>query len=783
MKSKRVEKLRAQSIETQPSISEERALLITKFYKQNADKGYSVPVMRAKSFHYIMTHKALCFNEGELIVGEKGPSPKATPSYPEICVHSQEDLQMLNDRDKVNFLADDKARQVYRDIVEPYWQGRSNREQLLAGMTPEWLEAYGIGLFTEFQEQRGPGHTVADKKLFEHGMLDLQKRIADALLVHSGDADKCEELKAMHITADAIMVFADRNAEALLALAAKEEDLVRKAELEQMAKICQRVPRYAPETFHEALQHYWFIHLGITTELNPWDAFNPGRLDQNLFPFYTKAIAEEAYTKEEVTELLHCFWVKFNNQPAPPKVGVTAKESSTYTDFCLINLGGVKEDGSDAVNELSYLLLDVIEEMRLLQPSSMVQLSEKNPDDFIDRAVDITKTGFGQPSIFNTETLITQMQSHGKSIEDARNGGTSGCVETGAFGKEAYILTGYFNLPKILELTMNNGRDPQSGKQIGLLTGDVSTFARMADLMAAFQKQVQYFIDIKIEGNNRIDRLFKENLPVPFLSLFIDDCIATAEDYLAGGARYNTSYIQGVGLGSITDSLAAVNTLVFEEQSVSFPELLKVLSADFKGYDELRVKMIYDLPKWGNDNDKADVFAQEVFEIFYNAVEGNPTVRGGQHRINMLPTTCHVYFGNVIGALPCGRKAGVPLSEGISPAQGADTNGPTAVMKSAAKIDHTKTGGTLLNQKFAPSFFASDKEVRKVSQLVRSYFSMRGHHIQFNVVDSDTLRKAQRQPEEYRDLIVRVAGYSDYFNDLGEDLQNEIINRTAHDDC
>ena len=781
MYSQRIQKLRTQSLEVQPTISEERALLMTQFYKENADKGYSAPVMRAKSFYYLMEHKALCFNDGELIVGEKGPAPKATPSYPEICIHSQEDLEILNDRDKVNFLSNNETRQAYKDDIEPYWQGKSNRERLLEAMTLEWLAAYEAGVFTEFQEQRGPGHTVADNKLFKLGMLDLKAKIEVSLEEHKQDQDKCEELKAMAIAADAIVRFADRNAEALATMAEQEKDVERKLELENMAAICKRVPRYAPRTFYEALQHYWFIHLGVTSELNPWDAFNPGRLDQNLYPFYQAELAQGSLDKTWAKELLYSFWIKFNNQPAPPKVGVTAKESNTYTDFCLINLGGVKEDGTDAVNDLTYLLLDVIEEMRILQPSSMVQLSEKSPDAFIERAIKISKTGFGQPSIFNTETLVAQMLSHGKSLADARNGGASGCVETGAFGKEAYVLTGYFNLSKVLEITLNNGVDPNTNQRIGLATGDFSSFTCMKQLMRAFQEQVKYFIDIKVEGNRRIDTLFKNNLPVPFLSLFIDDCIGRGVDYLAGGARYNTSYIQGVGLGSITDSLAAINALVYEQQELSPAMLLEVLKQDFKGYDDLRVKMIYDLPKWGNDDDRADIFAKQVFEIFHDAVTGRPTVRGGVHRINMLPTTCHVYFGSVIGALPSGRKAKKPLSEGISPVQGADSKGPTAVIKSASKIDHQKTGGTLLNQKFTPSFLSTQKEIVKVGQLVRSYFTLKGHHIQFNVIDAETLRAAQQHPEDYRDLIVRVAGYSDYFNDLGEDLQNEIIERTAHD--
>jgi pyruvate formate-lyase/glycerol dehydratase family glycyl radical enzyme len=547
-----------------------------------------------------------------------------------------------------------------------------------------------------------------------------------------------------------------------------------------MVRICRKVPANAPDTFHEMLQHYWFIHLGVVTELNPWDSFNPGRLDQHLFPVYMRDIEKGILTKDKAYELLGCFWVKFSNHPAPPKIGVTAQESNTYTDFCLINLGGVKPDGSDAVNEMTYMLLDAVKEMRILQPSSMVQISKKNPDKFIHKALDIIRTGFGQPSCFNTDAIIQELLRQGKSIVDARNGGASGCVETGAFGTESYWLTGYFNLAKILEVTLYNGKDKRTGEMIGLPTGDVTKFKTFDELFEAFKSQLEYFASTKIRGNNVIERIFARNLPVPYLSLLIEDCIANAKDYNDGGARYNTSYIQGVGLGTITDMLSSIRYNIYDQKKYAWAELLKAMDNNFEGYDELQYDLIYHSPKYGNDDDYADQHAVMVFETFYDSVNGRPTSRGAIHRINMLPTTSHVYFGSVIGATPDGRKAYVPLSEGISPFQGVDRLGPTAVIKSASKIDHLKTGGTLLNQKFSPSFFEDEESYVKLTALIRSYFKLDGHHVQFNVVDADTLRDAQKHPELYRDLIVRVAGYSDYFNDLGEDLQNEIIRRTEH---
>lgn len=781
----RVKKLREQSVKAVNRLSAERALLVTAFYQSGVDREVSVPVARAMNFDHLLRNKHICINDGELIVGERGPAPKACPTYPEISLHSMDDLAILDKRKKVSFKVDAATRKAYQETIIPFWKGKSNRDRIMGRMSPDWKAAYGAGIFTEFQEQRAPGHTVAGDKIYRKGLIDIVHdihRSMDLLDYYNDPAAsaKMEELKAMEISANAMMMYAKRHAEALEQLAHVEKGGKRKKELNQLAQICRHVPAHPPRNFHEALQYYWFIHLGVITELNPWDSFNPGRLDQHLFPFYRQGLEDGSLTLESAKELLHCFWIKFNNHPAPPKIGVTALESNTYTDFCLINLGGVKSDGSDAVNDLSFLLLDVIEEMRLLQPSSMVQISKKNPDGFIHRTLQITKTGFGQPSYFNTDAIVQELMRQGKSVEDARNGGASGCVEAGAFGTEAYILSGYFNLPKVLEITLHNGIDPKTGAQIGILTGDVSTLTSFDQLMSAFEKQLNHFIDIKIKGNNIIGRVFADHMPVPFLSLIIDDCIANGTDYNAGGARYNTTYIQGVGLGTITDALTALKHHVFEEKKLTMRGMVKALDQNFKDFDELRLELVYNTPKYGNDDDVADLHAKEVFELYYRAVNGRPNATGGVHRINLLPTTCHIYFGTMTGATPDGRLSGKPLSEGISPVQGADRKGPTAVLKSAAKIDHVRTGGTLLNQKFSPDFFENDASIGKLTALIRGYFKMDGHHIQFNVVSADTLRDAQKHPELYRDLIVRVAGYSDYFNDLGVDLQNEIINRTEH---
>lgn len=780
----RVRVLRQKSLDAVPTMSIERAQIVTNAYKKYQGK-VSIPMLRALVFKELCEKKTICIKDKELLVGERGPAAKATPTYPELCCHTIEDFEIMDAREKVFFKVSEYEKDVQRQEIIPYWQGKALRDLLLNNMTQEWKDCYDAGIFTEFMEQRSPGHTVADGKIYQKGFLDFKKDIEEeiARLDFFEDPEaftKNEELKAMAICCDAIIIFGERHAKKALELAAAEKDEKRKKELLKISEVCTHVPAKAPRNFWEALQMYWFVHLSVISELNTWDSFCPGRLDQHLYPFYKKGIEDGSLNIEKAKELLQLFWIKFNNQPAPPKVGVTLKESGTYTDFATINNGGLKRDGSDGVNAVTYIILDVIEEMRLLQPGSNIQLSKKNPDKFLKRALKIVETGFGQPSIFNADAVIEEMLRTGKSIEDARDGGTSGCVETGAFGKEAYILTGYFNLVKVLEITLNNGIDPRTGKKLGIETGESKDFKSYNELFEAYKKQLRHFIDIKIRGNNVMEKLYIDNMPCPFLSIIIDDCIKKGKNYNAGGARYNTRYLQGVGIGTLTDSLAAIKKHVFDDKRLTMDELLNILNKNFEGKEDIRQLFLNKTPKYGNDDDYADNIMKEAFNAYYEEVNGRPTVCGGSYRIDMLPTTCHVYFGEVTGATPDGRLAGLPQSEGISPVQGADRLGPTGVIKSAGKMDHLKTGGTLLNQKFSPSVVGNEDSLEKWAKLVRSYFKMDGHHIQFNVVDAKTLKDAQKNPENYRDLIVRVAGYSDYFNDLGEALQNEIIARTEH---
>jgi len=782
----RIQKLRKLSVEAEPSLSIERALHETAFYKENFGK-MSIPVLRAANYLDHCQKKAIYIGDGELIVGERGPKPKCVPTFPELTCHSVDDLNVLNTRELQRYTISQEDIDTYAREVIPYWAGKTQRERIFSHVPQEWRLAYEAGMFTEFMEQRAPGHTTLDGKIYRKGMLDYKREIAANLasLDYLNDpeaTDKSEEWKAMDISCDAVILFAERHADLAEEMATSETDANQKAELLKIAEVCRWVPANAPRNLWEAIQMYWFVHLGTITELNGWDAMNPGHFDQHLAPFYNKGMADGTLTREQAKELISCFWIKVNNHPAPPKVGITARESGTYNDFTNINIGGIKNDGSDGTSEVSYIMLEVVEELHILQPGSSVHISAKTPDKFLHAATRVIRQGHGYPSVFNPDVYVQELMRQGKSLTDAREGGCSGCIEVGAFGKEAYLLTGYLNVPKILEVTLNNGINPVTGIRVGPETGDPRTFKSYDDLYNAFLKQLEYVVDLKMRVSNYIDRMFAKYAPAPFLSVVTEDCVSRGKDYYDGGPRYNTSYIQCCGLGTVTDSLAALKKHVFEDKTFSIGRVLEAVLNDFHGEEVLRQTIMNRTPFFGNDDDYADSIAVKVYDDLVAAIDGKPNIKpGGKYHLNMLSTTCHVYFGKVMGATPNGRMAGKSISDGTSPSHGADTHGPSAVIKSLTKFDHIKSGGTLLNQRFLPSLLKKEEDVKKLGHLIRSYFTLGGHHIQFNIVDTVTLLAAQACPSDYKDLMVRMAGYSDYFNDMNADLQQEVIERTEND--
>ncbi|MDT8419012.1 MAG: glycyl radical protein [Desulfuromonadales bacterium] len=781
----RIQRLRKLSVEIQPSLSIERALHETAFYKENYGK-YSIPVLRALNFLDHCRKKTIYIGEDELIVGERGPAPGAVPTFPELTCHSVEDFHVLNTREQQRYTISQEDIDTYEREVIPYWQGRTVRERIFNHVPDEWRAAYEAGLFTEFMEQRAPGHTALDGQIYRKGMLDFKAQIAAEIarldFLNDPEAtDKMEELKAMAISCDAVILFAERHAELAERLAEEAGDPQRAGELRRIAAVCRHVPANKPRTFFEAIQMYWFVHLGTITELNGWDAMNPGHFDQHLAPFYEAEIQAGTLTREQAKELLCCFWIKVNNHPAPPKVGITARESGTYNDFTNLNIGGITSDGEDGVSEVSYIMLEIIEELHILQPGNAVHVSRVTPDRFLHAACKVIRQGHGYPSVFNPDIYVQELVRQGKSLKDAREGGCSGCIEVGAFGKEAFVLTGYLNVPKVLEITLNNGIDPVSGKMVGIETGDPLDFTSYDELYQAFVRQLNHVVDTKVRVSNYIDRMFAKYAPAPFLSVVIEDCISKGRDYYDAGPRYNTNYIQCTGLGTVTDSLSVLKTHVFDGGTFTMAKVLDAVAKNFAGEEFLRQTILNRTPFFGNDDDRADDIALQVYADLLAAIDGKPNTKGESFHLNMLSTTCHIYFGKVMGATPNGRFAGKSISDGTSPSHGADTHGPSAVVRSLTKLDHTMSGGTLLNQRFLPSLLKRDEDVRKLGQLIRSYFTMGGHHIQFNIVDTATLKAAQESPEDYRDLLVRMAGYSDYFNDMNADLQQEVIERTENE--
>ena len=790
----RIRRLRQQNFDTPTTLSIERALIETEFYKTHYGT-MPTPVLRARNFYEICKKKTIYIGDDELIVGERGPVPKAVPTFPELTCHSVEDLHTLDTRELQSYHISQEDIDTYEREVIPYWAGKTQRERIFNHVSKEWEEAYHAGVFTEFMEQRAAGHTAMDGKMYHEGLLDVKARIEQRIkaldYINDPEAtDKQQELEAMAISCDAAIMFAERHADLAEKLSeelrVKSEELgdpsleQRIKELKKIADVCRWVPAHAPRDMWEAIQMYWFVHLGTVTELNGWDSMNPGHIDQHLYPFYQKGLADGTLTRDEAKELLSCLWIKFNNQPAPPKVGVTALESGTYNDFTNINIGGVDRDGNSGVNELSYMILEIQEELHQLQPGLSIHIAQNTPDDFLMAGLKVIRLGHGYPSIFNPDVYVKEMTRAGKTIEDAREGGCSGCIEVGAFGKEAYLLTGYLNTPKILEITLNNGIDPETGKKLGLETGDPRNFTTFEELYEAWHRQMEYFVNLKLSVNNYIERMFSLYAPATFLSLYIDDCIEKGRDYYSGGARYNTTYIQCTGLGTITDCFTTLKKHVFEDKRYTMDQMLEACKANWGAVESMRLYIRNHTPFFGNDDSYADDIAVRVYEDLVKAIEGRPNTRGGRTHLNMLSTTCHNYFGSVCGATPNGRFAHFAISDGTSPAHGSDSHGPTAVIKSLGKLDQTKSGGTLLNVRFTPQLFKRDEDVRKCASMIRTYFRLGGHHIQFNVVDTDMLLDAQKHPDNYRDLLVRVAGYSDYFNDMTEQLQNEIIARTEN---
>jgi len=765
-----------------PEIRPERALHATESYIES--EGLPIEIRRAKMLEKVLTEAPVKIREGELIVGCKTPRPLGSPLYPEVaCDWIIKEIDTIGERKEAPFTVSEKTKNLLKKKVFQYWKGRQVYNRIMEAVPKEVKDTIDEGVFFHYYLNRTIGHiTVNYEKVIRKGLNQIKREIEEELANVDFEQRECFKkmnlLKAMLIVSDATVKFAKRYADEARRLAKLEVRPNRRVELERIGEVCDHVPANPARTFHEALQSFWFTHLILNLETNSY-AISPGRFDQYMYPYYQRDCGDGRLSKEDAKELLECLWVKFNELTVA-KEGGTAKASITYADFQNLNLGGQTPEGLDATNELSYLCLDVAAELRLIQPQLSVLISSKTPHAFLMKACEVIRMGFGMPAVFNDDEKTMSMLDKGKTLEDARMGSINGCVEPCVQGKENMASSGYLNLAKCLELVLNDGVNPLSRKQIGPRTGDPTQFKSFNDLMEAFRRQVEHFVNVKVMYDSVARRVYAEFCPVPFTSMLIDGCIEKGRDYHDGGALYNLPMICGVGTGTTADSLAAIKKLVLEDKLCSMAELLEALRSNFNGREKLKQMLMNRAPKYGNDDDYVDFLAREIVDLFCRELRRHRNSEGVPYAANMIPTTTHIYFGELTGATPDGRKAREPLSEGVSPVQGKDVKGPTAVVKSISKLNHVKCSGTLLNMKFHPSALAGADGLEKFSKLIRAYFDLGGHHMQFNVISGDTLRNAQKHPERYQNLVIRVAGYSDYFVRLSRELQDEIISRTEH---
>jgi pyruvate formate-lyase len=763
-----------------PEVFAERAVLVTQAYAET--EGQPVALRRAAALERILDRTSVLVRGGELIVGCKTPAVLGSPLYPEIaCEWVENELDTIAQRAEAPFAVSESTKDALRADVFGYWKGRQVYDRIVEALPSETLRAVDEGLLFHYYMNRSIGHVTVDyQAVLEKGFLGLRDEVRGELAAlryeQRGVLKKIHQLEAMERCCDAAIRFAERYASEAAELAAMETHPGRRAELAEIARVCRRVPAHPAATFHEAVQSFWFVHLILNLESNSY-AISPGRLDQYLYPSYAADLEAGRLTREGARELLSCLWLKLAELTVV-KEGGTAKASCTYNDFQNVNVGGQSADGRDAVNDLSYLCVEVAGLVQLPQPQVSALISEKTPEQFLQHCCRVIRSGLGMPSVFNDDEKVQSMLQKGRSLTDARLGTINGCVELNVQGKDSMASSGYLNLCKCLELALADGTNPLTGSQLGPRTGLLKDMGTFDELLDALRLQTRHAIDLKLAYDYIARAAYAEYCPVPFTSLLISDCIRTGLDFHDGGSHYSLPMVGGVGTGTAADSLASVKKFVFEDRALSAAELSAALLADFSGHERTRQLLLNRAPKWGNGDDFVDTLAHDLVEMFCDELAQHCDERGVPYVANMIPTTTHVWFGALTGATPDGRHAERPLSEGISPVQGMDRTGPTAVVRSMARLDQVRCCGTLLNMKFHPSVLEGGEGIANLAHLIRGYFKLGGHHIQFNVVSADTLRAALAHPEQYRTLMVRVAGYSDYFGNLSRELQEEIISRT-----
>ncbi len=794
----RTRRLMESMLAVTPKLCSERARLHTESWKET--EGQPTAMRRARSLEKVLAERTIFIHPGELIVGSLASEVRATPVFPEF--YGQFILDELDgkpyrfdQRPGDPFWVSEEDEKVLREVAE-WWKGKTVTDYKINLMPEETYKAYyelDVLEIYVFGEGGGSGHIAPDyPKVLNKGMNGIIKeaedRINDLKLWEPGAIEKKEFLEAVIISLRAAINFAKRYAKLAKEMAEQETDPKRKAELKQIAEHCEWVPGSPVRTFWEALQSLFFTHLIVQIESNG-QGIAYGRFDQYMYPFYQKDISEGRLTPEEIVQLLECLWIKTNEINKVRSWDATRVIMGHQT-WQQVTLGGQTRDGRSAVNDLSWLALEATANLKIVSPSVSVRWWNECPDDFLLKCCEVINIHRGgMPQMHNDEVIIPSQLGVGISLEDAYDYCNLGCVSPAEPGKSRRegISAGY-NMHKVLEMTLYGGRDPRTGIQLCPNPGnkDLSTFESFEELMTTLKRQLEYYDRQGIIGLMCTDRAYAELTPTPYASALMDDCIQKGMDIEWGGAHYNTIFLRGVGMANVGNSLAAIKKLVFEEKKLTGDQILHAMQTHFEDTSTTPTgpeiqNMLLAAPKYGNDDDYADLLVKEVTSHAMRDTRSYTDWKGARGGFALLPVTQNIPFGEVTGDTPDGRKAGVPLADGCSPTQGTDIKGPTAAVKSVAKLDHVLAdNGTLLNQKFNPSFLQDVTGLRKLAALIKTYFDLKGQHIQFNVVSTETLRNAQKHPEEYADLMVRVAGYSASFTILDRALQDDIISRTEH---
>jgi len=780
--SPRIEKLIEGLLSVVPEVESERAVLITKSFKET--ESMPIIIRRAKALEKILSEMTVVIRDEELVVGNLTTNSRGTQIFPEFSNKwLLAEFETLAKRKGDVFLISEQTKQELREAFQ-YWDGRTVNELAEQYMFPETREAIGAGVFTVGNYFfNGVGHISVDyAKVMSIGYNGIIAE-AEAEKAKSDTSDpnyikKNQFLTAVIITAKAAITYALRFAAKARELAKSCQDSRRRDELLNIAENCEWVPANPARSFYEALQSFWFVQAIIQLESNG-HSISPMRFDQYMYPYYQQDITGGKITREKAQELLDCLWVKFNDVNKVRDEGST-KAFGGYPMFQNLIVGGQTADGVDATNEMSFMCLEATEHTKLPQPSLSIRVWNKTPDSLLLKAGEVSRLGLGMPAYYSDEVIIPALAGRGVTLRDARDYGIIGCVEPQKGGKtEGWHDAAFFNTAKVMEITINNGT--VNGKQIGPQTGEFTSFKSFEEFMNAYSKQMEYFVSLLINADNSVDLSHGERAPLPFLSSMVEDCIGKGKSLQEGGAHYNFTGPQGVGVANVGDSLAAIKKLVFDDKAVSAKELKSALDSNFADKEDLRQMLLNRAPKFGNDNDEVDNLAREGALIYCREVEKYTNPRGGQFQPGLYPVSANVPMGAGTGATPDGRQQGVALADGVSPVSGRDMAGPTAAVNSVSKLDHhIASNGTLFNQKFHPSAMEGESGLWNLAALVRSYFDQKGLHVQFNVVSREKLLDAQKNPDKYRNLVVRVAGYSAHFTSLDKSIQDDIIARTEH---